>query len=295
MRGRARHIGRPIRRYAWLAAVATATIAAAGCGGSGPTAITQAQQSGATGTASRSATTSKSPATTSTAAPTTPGPATLRGTAIAKLPPSLIGTEWTRLPTKRKVVALTFDCGANAAGVDSILATLAGKHAVATFFMCGRWAQYFPVRARRIAARYPIGNHTYSHPRLTQLSDAAVRSEVRRGAAAIRSVTGHDPRPLFRFPYGDRDARVIRIVNSLGYGAIGWTVDTLGWKGRRGGQSVSTVVSRVLNGLRPGAIVLMHVGSAPDGSTLDAAALPQLIDRIRARGYGLVTVAAYVR
>jgi peptidoglycan/xylan/chitin deacetylase (PgdA/CDA1 family) len=192
-------------------------------------------------------------------------------------------------------VALTFDCGSNAAGVDSILATLSAKQARATFFMCGRWAETYPARARRIAARYPVGNHTYSHPHLTELSDAAVRSQVRRGERAIRAVTDSDPRPLFRFPYGDRDARRIRLVNELGYGAIGWTVDTLGWKGRRGGQSPATVTERVLGALRPGAIVLMHVGAAPDGSTLDAAALPRLIDRIRARGYRLVTVAAYVR
>jgi peptidoglycan/xylan/chitin deacetylase (PgdA/CDA1 family) len=214
--------------------------------------------------------------------------------ASSTLPPSLVGTEWTRLPTAKKVVALTFDCGSNAQGVDSILATLRAKRAAATFFMCGRWAESYPARARRIAARFPVGNHTYSHPHLTSLSDAAVRRQVRRGEAAIREVTGRDPRPLFRFPFGDRDERRIRIVNSLGYGAIGWTIDTLGWKGRHGGQSSSAVVARVLDGLRPGAIVLMHVGAAPDGTTLDAAALPRLIDRIRTRGYRLVTIAAYV-
>jgi peptidoglycan/xylan/chitin deacetylase (PgdA/CDA1 family) len=220
-----------------------------------------------------------------------PAPPIVRSNA---LPPSLVGTEWTRLPTTKKVVALTFDCGSNKRGVDPILATLRAKEAAATFFLCGRWAETFPVRAKRIAARFPVGNHTYSHPHLTSLSDAAVRREVRRGEAAIREVTGRNPRPLFRFPFGDRDARRIRVVNGIGYGAIGWTIDTLGWKGRRGGQSTSTVISRVLGGLRPGAIVLMHVGAAPDGTTLDAAALPRLIDRIRARGYRLVTVAAYV-
>jgi peptidoglycan/xylan/chitin deacetylase (PgdA/CDA1 family) len=210
------------------------------------------------------------------------------------LPPSLVGTEWTRLPTTKKVVALTFDCGSNTQGVDPILATLRAKRAAATFFMCGRWAETYPVRARRIAARFPVGNHTYSHPHLTSLTDAAVRRQVRRGEKAIRDVTGRDPRPLFRFPFGDRDAKRIRIVNEEGYGAIGWTIDTLGWKGHDGGQSASTVIARVLDGLRPGAIVLMHVGAAPDGTTLDAAALPRLIDRIRERGYRLVTVAAYV-
>jgi peptidoglycan/xylan/chitin deacetylase (PgdA/CDA1 family) len=214
--------------------------------------------------------------------------------AAAALPPSLVGKEWTRLPTTKKVVALTFDCGSNMAGVRSILSTLKARGANATFFMCGRFAETFPGLARSIAASYPVGNHTYSHPYLTRMSAAAVRREVRLGAAAIRRVTGREPRPLFRFPYGDRDARTIGIVNRLGYGAIGWTVDTLGWKGRSGGQTAKSVLRRVLDGLRPGAIVLMHVGAAPDGTTLDADALPRVIAALRHRGYRLVTVSAYV-
>jgi len=82
-------------------------------------------------------------------------------------------------------------------------------------------------------------------------------------------------------------------VNSLSYGSVRWTVDTLGWQGTSGGQSVDTVVRRVLDNLTPGEIVLMHVGSNPnDGSTLDADALPRVIDELRARGYGFVTIRA---
>ena len=72
-------------------------------------------------------------------------------------------------------------------------------------------------------------------------------------------------------------------------------MDTLGWEGTSGGQSVPTVVSRVLANLRPGEIVLMHVGSDPDdGSTLDADALPTVISNLRARGYSFVTVTQFV-
>jgi peptidoglycan/xylan/chitin deacetylase (PgdA/CDA1 family) len=214
--------------------------------------------------------------------------------AAAALPPSLDGGEWDRIPTSRKVVALTFDCGGSAAGVAEILSTLARSHATATFFLTGRFAEAYPARARRIASRYPVGNHTYSHPDLTALAATAVVDEVRRGARAIRRAARRDPRPLFRFPYGARDARTIGIVNGLGYGAIGWTVDTLGWMGRAGGQTAGSVVQRVLAALRPGAIVLMHAGAATDGTTLDAEALPRLIAAVRARGYELVTVRRYL-
>lgn len=211
------------------------------------------------------------------------------------LPSSLAGAEWTRLPTTRPVVALTFDSGGNAAGVASILATLAQRDVPATFFMTGRWTEVYPDLARQIASRYPIGNHTYSHPHLTTLSDAQVIDEITRGEAAIETSTGHDPHPLLRFPYGERDARTLDLVHRQGYGGIRWTVDTLGWKGGgSGGQSSDTVVSRVLANLQPGEIVLLHVGGAEDGSTLDADALPRVIAEVEARGYSFVTIGAFV-
>ena len=94
-----------------------------------------------------------------------------------------------------------------------------------------------------------MGNHSYDHPYLTQLSDDAVRTEISKAGIVIESATGHDCRPLFRFPFGDSDARTIGIANSLGYGGIRWTVDTLGWKGTSGGESVDDIVARVVAGL----------------------------------------------
>ncbi len=212
----------------------------------------------------------------------------------AGLPASLAGAEWTVLPTTRKVVALTFDAGGNDAGVTPILAALSSNGVPATFFMTGRWVEVYPARAREIAAHYPVGNHTYSHPQLTTLTDAQVEEQVVRAATAIRSATGLDPHPLFRFPYGNVDARTLADVHALGYGGIRWTVDTLGWEGKSNGQSASSVQQRVIGALRPGEIVLMHVGAANDGTTLDADALPSVIREIQARGYQLVLIRDFV-
>ena len=72
-----------------------------------------------------------------------------------------------------------------------------------------------------------------------------------------------------------------------------WTVDSLGWKGTSGGLTANAVTARVLGALRPGEIVLMHVGSNPDDhTTLDADALAAVIGQIRAAGYGFVTLDA---
>jgi gamma-D-glutamyl-L-lysine dipeptidyl-peptidase len=213
----------------------------------------------------------------------------------SSLPASLAGAEWTKLPTTDKVVALTFDAGGNNAGVAPIMQELMNAGVPATFFLTGRWTEVYPADAKRIAATYDVGNHSYSHPRLTELTDAQVHDQVTQAEAVIKSTTGRDPHPLFRFPYGSTDARVLADVHALGYGGIRWTVDTLGWEGRALGQSEATVLQRVLNGLQPGEIVLMHVGAANDGTTLDASALPSVIRELKARGYRLVLVSDYAR
>ena len=216
----------------------------------------------------------------------------------APAPPaaSLLGQDWTRIPTTSKVVALTFDAGANADGLPAIESTLRSKNVPATFFLKGAWARDFPAQANLVATDgFLVGNHSMTHPDpgFTELTDAQVTAQVLNAQQAILSANGADPRPLFRFPNGDVNSRVLGDVNRLNYVAVRWTVDTLGWKGTNpGGQTVQTVINRVLGALQPGEIVLMHVGSANDHTTLDAGALPSIINSIRARGYTFVTLRA---
>jgi peptidoglycan/xylan/chitin deacetylase (PgdA/CDA1 family) len=189
------------------------------------------------------------------------------------------------------LVALTFDGGAGSQGAGSILATLRAQGVPASFFVTGRFATANPSITRQMAAVGPVGNHTWSHPTLTKLSSSAIHQELSRTRSAILAVTGRDPRPLFRFPYGAYDARVLGLVHADGYGGVGWTTDSLGWKGTSGGMSVDKVVARVLAGRTPGQIVLLHVGANPDdGTTLDAAALPRIIAGLRSHGYRFTTL-----
>lgn len=229
--------------------------------------------------------------TTSTRPSTRPSTPTTPATDV---PARLRGRDWERIPTDRRVVALTFDGGASADGVNPILATLDREGVPATFFLTGQFVTTFPAAARAIAARgHVIGSHSATHPYFTALADADLRAEMLSAQSSIQSVTGVDPRPWFRFPYGDRDTRTIGAVNALGYVPVRWTVDTLGWKGTSGGQSVQSVTDRVLAAATSGEIVLMHVGAHPqDRSTLDADALGGIIRDLRARGYGFATVKA---
>jgi peptidoglycan/xylan/chitin deacetylase (PgdA/CDA1 family) len=214
-------------------------------------------------------------------------------------PPGLSGRNWTSIPVAPKVAALTFDAGANADGVPSILATLARYHVPATFFLTGRFTRDFPAASKAIAAAgMRIGDHSVSHPYFLgdKLTDAQVRAQVLSAQAQIKQVTGVDPWPWFRFPYGEYNSHTISVVNSAGFVPIGWTVDTLGWKGTSGGITTQTVLNRVLASLRPGEVVLMHCGSggvkAGDHSTVDATALPTVIAALRSRGYSFVTMDA---
>ncbi|MHB1595438.1 MAG: polysaccharide deacetylase family protein [Streptosporangiaceae bacterium] len=181
--------------------------------------------------------------------------------------------------------------------MSSILATLQRLGVRATFFLTGNFVERFPAQSRAIVvAGERVGDHSISHPYFTRLTDAQMREQVLRAEQEIKSVTGADPWPWFRFPYGDRNAHTISVVNSAAFVPIGWSVDTLGWKGTSGGSSVQTVVSRVLANLRPGEVVLMHCGSNPDDhSTLDADALPAVIKDLRTRGYTFVTLDAMFR
>lgn len=211
----------------------------------------------------------------------------------APFPAALRNQDLTVIPGAGRVVALTFDAGANAAGLPKILSTLSATGVPGTFFLTGNWAGANPGGVAQIlSAGHRLANHSMTHPGFTGLSGAEITQQVRGAEQAILAA-GADPTPLFRFPFGERDARTITAVNDLGYVAVRWTVDTLGWKGTSGGVSAQIVADRTLAGLQPGEIVLMHLGSNPDdGTTLDADALPQIIDRISAAGYGFVTLDA---
>jgi peptidoglycan/xylan/chitin deacetylase (PgdA/CDA1 family) len=206
------------------------------------------------------------------------------------LPPAIIAGEIVRLQTRQHVVALTFDGGGNADAARDVLAILRRERVKATFFLTGHFVQSYPALARAIGRRYPVGNHTFNHLDLLRLSAPAAKREVTRAAAMIQRATGRDTHPYFRFPYGSRNTRMLQMVNDLGYASVRWTVDTWGWMGRSQ-QTAPGAVRRVMEHLVPGEIVLMHLGSSRDHSTIDSKALPAVIHRVRARGYRFVTLA----
>ena len=206
------------------------------------------------------------------------------------LPPPIVAGEVVRLQTRQHVVALTIDGGGNDDATRKVLTVLRRENVRATFFLTGHFVESYPALARVIGRRYPVGNHTVNHLDMLRLPPTAATREVTRAAVMIQRATGRDTHPYFRFPYGSRNSATLRLVNRLGYASVRWTVDTWGWMGLSQ-QSVGGAARRVLQHLVAGEIVLMHLGSSRDHSTIDSDALPQVIRQVRARGYRFVTLA----
>lgn len=288
----------------------------AGCGGgdgdaAGPTGTTSTatESSAATEESTTSSPTTQEPTTdaptrtaphtptpTTSPAPTSPAPTSSPSPTTQPPPAALVEAWWgldiEAFDTDRRVVALTFDGGASNTAVADILDTLAEEGVPATFFVTGTFARAYPDSVRAMArAGHPVGNHNDTHPSFPESTSEQIRAELAAAEASISALTGETTKPIFRFPFGDRTPLDIAVVNVAGYVPIRWTVDTLGWQGVTEGITTAVVRERVLDTLRPGQVVLMHVGAHPeDGSTLDADALPGMIQDLRERGYGFATV-----
>lgn len=194
-------------------------------------------------------------------------------------------------------IALTIDTEqrgqpADPANAERLLAVLAAERVPATLFVQGRWAGAHPELMRRIAQDgHLIGNHSYYHVPMTMLTDQGIRNSVRRAQEVILATSHTDPRPWFRCPYGDgeSDPRVLGLVAKLGYRNVPWDVEADDW---RPGRDPGKVVKSIVRGCRAygdGACVLLH--SWPDAT---AAALPQIIVRLRETGAELVRLDAVV-
>ncbi|HEX9093759.1 MAG TPA: polysaccharide deacetylase family protein [Coriobacteriia bacterium] len=183
-------------------------------------------------------------------------------------------------------VALTFDDGPSSDVTPRVLDILRDKKVPATFFLVGREVERNPGLARRMRHEgHVIGNHTYSHPPLfCFLSPWRLRDEIEKAQEAIFRATGDRPRH-FRSPVGLRHPVLKLALERAALEFVLWqlrTYDT--WA-----LTSDTLRRRILEQVRPGSIVLMHDRSGP-GADAMVAALPDVIDGLRARGYELVTL-----
>lgn len=189
-------------------------------------------------------------------------------------------TPITSLPHTGRTVTLTFDDGPDPRWTPTVLALLHQYHARAVFCLIGEHVAARPDLVRRIAqAGQVLCDHTWTHDeQLPSRPLSVIRREIDRTAAAIRQTTGVSP-VYYRAPGGAWGPSVIAVARAAGMAPLGWQVDPSDWA-RPG---VAAIVARVLAGVRPGAVVLMHDGYGHREQSV--AALRIILARLSALGY----------
>ena len=188
--------------------------------------------------------------------------------------------------TSRREIALTFDDGPWYQ-TPRFLTLLEHDNVPATFFEVGEHIGQFgeggAIERRMLADGDMIGDHTWSHINVAGAGPVAA-AQIDRTAVAIRDATHGFTPCLFRAPEGSVSSGLIAQARSLGFTTIQWDIDPRDWAL----PGVGAIESNVLANAHPGAIVIMHDGGGDRSETL--AALPDIIDTLRARGYTFVTV-----
>jgi peptidoglycan/xylan/chitin deacetylase (PgdA/CDA1 family) len=198
-------------------------------------------------------------------------------------PPGQAGEISTGNPASNKI-ALTFDAGIPSPNIPIILDHLKNAGVKSTMFLTGKWAEGHPEYMARMAAEgHEMGNHSFSHPDFPTISNSAMVDEVNRAETSIQRLSGKAAKPWFRFPSGARDARTNRVVADLGYYSIYWSLDSLDWEED---VSPAQVMQRTTSMAKSGDIIVMHLTSPQT-----AQVLPEVISRLRARGFELVLVS----
>ncbi|GAA5159939.1 MULTISPECIES: polysaccharide deacetylase family protein [Amycolatopsis] len=170
-------------------------------------------------------------------------------------------------------VGLTFDDGPSG-NTPALLNALRQNGLRATMFNEGQYAAAYPAQvAAQVSAGMWVGNHTYTHPHLTQLSQAQVDSEISRTQQAIANAGGGTPR-LFRPPYGETNSTVQSVAARYGLTQIIWDVDSQDWNG----ASTDAIVQANAR-LTNGQIILMH-----DWPANTVAAIPRIAQTLASKG-----------
>lgn len=181
--------------------------------------------------------------------------------------------------TSKKYVALTFDDGPHPEVTPLILNTLKKYNAKATFFMLGSRVQHYPDIANQVCeAGHEIGNHTWNHPKLTNMAESEILKEYTMTEQAIIQAIGV-PSTIFRPPYGATNATVKAVIPSIQFN---WTIDTEDWKHRDAKKLLPSVKSTI----HPNAVILMH-----DIHLSTANGLEAVLQYLQAEGYEFVTVS----
>jgi peptidoglycan-N-acetylglucosamine deacetylase len=182
------------------------------------------------------------------------------------------------------MVALSFD-DTPSQYTEATVRTLLHYHDRATFFVIGnRIPGHASLLRAMVGDGMELGNHSYSHPRDLATEGEAASLQIEKADAAIQQASGFRP-CLFRPPYGVLTPDLVQRARVAGLTTAKWTVDPADWTH----PGPNAIRERVLAGVQPGSIVVMHDNIESRGQTLKA--LPGILEGLQARGLYTVTIS----
>ena len=178
-------------------------------------------------------------------------------------------------PTK-KTIALTFDDSPDENNTYKLLDILKSHNIQAAFFMIGGTMREsnITVVKRTYDEGHLVLNHSFNHPRLSDLNESAITSQLSHAALRIETITGRYPL-LCRPPYGSINPLVVETINAQGLTSVMWSLDSLDWTLK----DPDAVVENVVSNIRNGDIILMH------RNRTSVASLPNVIEQLKKQGY----------
>jgi peptidoglycan/xylan/chitin deacetylase (PgdA/CDA1 family) len=182
-------------------------------------------------------------------------------------------------------VALTFDDGPDPQNTPALLKLLRRNHVRAVFCLWGEHARQHPALVRHIVADgHILCNHSLNHDDLSTWTPEAIRADLEATNAAIRAAVPWARIPYFRAPYGAW-GQSPEVAAAMGMQPLGWRLAIGDWEP----PGTDVLVDRILTGVSPGAVVLLHDGGGDRTQTVEAVAA--VIPRLRSDGWHFSTPA----
>lgn len=189
--------------------------------------------------------------------------------------------------TEKSQIAISFDAAWGADDTDTLLQILEENDVKTTFFMCGYWVDKYPEEVKKIAeAGHDLGNHSATHPHMSQLSKEQIKEELITTGNKIEELTGVKSE-LFRPPFGEYTNDVISAAEECGYYTIQWDVDSLDWKEYGAQEEISKVLNH--KKLGNGSIILFHNDAKYTPQALDS-----IIKGLKEKGYEIVPISELI-
>ena len=172
--------------------------------------------------------------------------------------------------TSKNIIYLTFDAGFENGNTEKILDSLKKHNVKATFFLVGNYIETSPELVERMVEEgHTIGNHTYSHPDMSKISDEeSFKKELQSLESLYKETTGQELLKIYRPPQGKYCVSNLEMADKLGYKTIFWSLAYVDWYENKQ-PTKEEAFNKLLKRIHPGAIVLLHSTSKTNGDILD--------------------------